>query len=343
MSSRARKPLSLVLLASLTCLSSHAFAQTATAADRIRAASAHSGLGQETEKPWHLKLDETIFDDQGKNPQTGTIEVWNDGDDRRTIIQFGDSTATRLTVGRQIYRSSTGGPIPSVAEDLLTRIMQPGPSESEISESKPEVRKQSFGKLKLDCIMLAQPIPRLAYAPLGLFPTYCLAPDSDTILVGYDFGSQAFVQRQSGTFLQRRVPINLELQNAKGAVIASAKVASLSTFRATPDLFTPPADVKATTGMARVAGGVIAGAIVTKVPPVYPESAKMNHVTGTVVLRAIIGTDGHIRSLRPVSAPDPDLALAAIYAVRQWTYKPYMLNGEPTSVDTTITVNFSMN
>ena len=87
----------------------------------------------------------------------------------------------------------------------------------------------------------------------------------------------------------------------------------------------------------------MAGHIVNKVTPVYPASARAAHIGGTVVLHAIIGRDGHIRSLRPVSAPDTDLTLAAIDAARQWTYKPFLLNGEPTDVDTTITVNFNLN
>jgi protein TonB len=60
-------------------------------------------------------------------------------------------------------------------------------------------------------------------------------------------------------------------------------------------------------------------------------------------LRALIGRDGHIYDLRPVTAPDTALAGAALLAVRQWTYKPYLLNGLPTEVDTTITVNFNLN
>jgi protein TonB len=45
--------------------------------------------------------------------------------------------------------------------------------------------------------------------------------------------------------------------------------------------------------------------------------------------------------MKLISTPDPDLAIAALAAVRQWTYKPYLLNGEPTELQTTITVNFN--
>jgi protein TonB len=96
------------------------------------------------------------------------------------------------------------------------------------------------------------------------------------------------------------------------------------------------------TGPARISGGVIAGNILTKTQPVYPPIAKAAHVGGTVVLHAIISKTGAITSLQAVSGPDM-LKGAALDAVKQWRYKPYLLNGEPTEVDTTITVNFNLN
>jgi periplasmic protein TonB len=58
-------------------------------------------------------------------------------------------------------------------------------------------------------------------------------------------------------------------------------------------------------------------------------------------MRAMIGRDGLIHRLKLVSYPDGDLAISALAAVRLWAYKPYMLNGETTEVDTTITVHYN--
>jgi TonB family protein len=92
---------------------------------------------------------------------------------------------------------------------------------------------------------------------------------------------------------------------------------------------------------ARISGGVMAGNILTKVTPVYPQEAKDAKVQGIVVLDAVIGKDGAIKSLRVLSGPN-ELANSALEAVKQWTYKPYLLNGNPTEVETTITVNYSL-
>jgi protein TonB len=64
-------------------------------------------------------------------------------------------------------------------------------------------------------------------------------------------------------------------------------------------------------------------------------------VQGTVVLQAVIGKDGTIRELRLISG-HPMLAPAAIEAVKQWRYRPYLLNGEPVEVDTQVNVNFTL-
>jgi protein TonB len=85
--------------------------------------------------------------------------------------------------------------------------------------------------------------------------------------------------------------------------------------------------------------GVAAGNLIFQTKPVYPPIAQAAHITGTVVLRAIISKSGTIENLTVQSGP-PILRQAALDGVRNWRYKPFLLNGEPTDVDTTITVNF---
>jgi protein TonB len=97
------------------------------------------------------------------------------------------------------------------------------------------------------------------------------------------------------------------------------------------------------TGPARISGGVIAGNRIGFVQPQYPPIAKVAHMSGTVVLRAIISKAGTIQQLSVASSTNPMFNNYALDAVKQWRYKPYLLNNEPTEVDTTITVNFALN
>jgi TonB family protein len=81
--------------------------------------------------------------------------------------------------------------------------------------------------------------------------------------------------------------------------------------------------------------------VVNKVTPIYPEQAKKDRVTGSVILATTIGKDGTVERLRVLSGPSA-LQKAALEAVRQWTYQPFLLNGNPIEVKTNITVTFTL-
>jgi len=84
---------------------------------------------------------------------------------------------------------------------------------------------------------------------------------------------------------------------------------------------------------------ILEGSLIRRVQPVYPPLARSVRVQGAVVLAALIGKEGAIEDLRLISG-HPMLVPAAIAAVSQWRYKPYILNGEAIEVETQITVNF---
>lgn len=94
-------------------------------------------------------------------------------------------------------------------------------------------------------------------------------------------------------------------------------------------------------GPAVVSSGVMAGAIIYKVTPVYPAIARAARVEGTVVLDAVISKTGTIENLRVVSGPAM-LQQAAIDAVKQWHYRPYLLDGQAVEVETTVNVVFRL-
>jgi TonB family protein len=91
----------------------------------------------------------------------------------------------------------------------------------------------------------------------------------------------------------------------------------------------------------KVSWGVAEAFLVSKVPPVYPELARTARISGTVVLRALISQTGDVESLSLISG-HPMLAPAAMDAVKQWKYKPYLLNGNAVAVETQVQVNFTL-
>jgi protein TonB len=97
----------------------------------------------------------------------------------------------------------------------------------------------------------------------------------------------------------------------------------------------------ATPQRVRVSAGVTSGLLIRKVSPNYPPLARQARIQGQVVLRAVISKDGSIEGLTLVSG-HPMLVQSALDAVKQWKYKPYLLNGEPVEVDTEVLVNFTL-
>ena len=90
-----------------------------------------------------------------------------------------------------------------------------------------------------------------------------------------------------------------------------------------------------------ISAGIAQGMLLKKVVPVYPPIAIAGRVQGTVVLQATIAKTGEIENLHAIAGP-PLLQGAALDAVNQWQYKPYLLNGEPVEVETTVNVIFSL-
>jgi periplasmic protein TonB len=119
-----------------------------------------------------------------------------------------------------------------------------------------------------------------------------------------------------------------------GGVIGSV-INSASSLAAVPKF------VPATPQRIRISGGVTKGLLIHRVEPVYPTLARAARIQGDVVLNAIISVNGQIENLQLVGG-HPMLVPAAIAAVQQWRYKPYLLNGQPVEVETTITVIFTL-
>ncbi|QNI34097.1 energy transducer TonB [Alloacidobacterium dinghuense] len=94
-------------------------------------------------------------------------------------------------------------------------------------------------------------------------------------------------------------------------------------------------------GPVHISSGVAAGQLLVAIQPIYPAIARQARVQGTVVVQAVISTSGTIEQLHVVSGP-PMLQGAAIESIRRARYRPFMLNGEPVAVETTISVVFTL-
>ena len=137
--------------------------------------------------------------------------------------------------------------------------------------------------------------------------------------------------------------MRLEVKGARQLTLAAAcglvAIATCTTALALRmDVNSPPAHGNAPTRIS-VRDGLMVPE--TKKPPVYPEQAKKDRVQGKVVLAAVIAKDGSVAHLSVVSGPSA-LQRSALDAVRQWRYKPYLLNGNPIEVDTRVQIVYTL-
>jgi TonB family protein len=314
----------------------------ATLKERLRDAEKTTSLSGDDVAPYHVKIAVLLYDEKGKPSEQGTVEEWwaGAGKDKR-VYAMPSYSATVVREDGKVFRTPGVSHPPAMVELLLDQVERPLPEDSEVENAKLEMKKINYGKVPLECIMLAQPIKGLNTIPMGLFPTYCFDPGKNSLRLGFNYGTQLVIRNSIATFQNRFVSLDVvvrtgDVTTAKGHVAVLTKQAVTDADLAIDGLvgIGNNAPVK-------LSSGVTQGMALKRPNPIYPQSAKENHVSGTVVLHALIGTDGHIFRLTVLSSSDPDLAIAALAAVRQWVYKPYQLLGEPVEVETTINVTFT--
>ena len=158
---------------------------------------------------------------------------------------------------------------------------------------------------------------------------------------------------QASTNLQTtNTPVNDSsgLAVAVSGVIISTPIPSDSATATTPTALPPsatptvvpsPSPVPAPPTRIRLGGNVERSKLISGPRPVYPPLARQARISGTVLLDAVISREGAILNLRAVSG-HPLLIPAAVAAVRQWVFRPTLLNGDPVEVATEIEVNFTL-
>jgi protein TonB len=168
----------------------------------------------------------------------------------------------------------------------------------------------------------------------------------------------------AGEVVRKAASSIVERKAAVGASSGKAETAAVSPPPSTPEPDAPAPDPsEAISGMSQgaaavpqavanpqpvfpfvavpVSQGVTGGKLTHRVDPVYPAEGRVQRLEGAVVLDALVGEDGRVKQVQVTSGP-PTLAKAAMDAVRQWKYEPYLLNGRPVALHNQITIQFRL-
>lgn len=289
-----------------------------------------NSLDTQGTEPWHLRMTFQLNGIDGKPRDSGTIEEWwVSPSSRRLEIRSGsynltipsDPADSPPARNRETY----------LVSELLDEVVHPIPVFPDFKGLNTAEVTRTVGAVTLSCIVVTRP-PRLP-------SQFCFSPGTSALRGYTDESHSSAIRNRMGTF--RGINVGLEDALAfDGQVAISGHVEKLESFH--PDgsilLSTSPSGPPSI-----VPGVVVSGRAISRPQPEYPPAARSFHISGTVILCATISKQGTIASLDVISSPSPLLTGSAMQAVRQWTYQPYLLNGTPVEVDTTITVNYNLN
>jgi len=302
-----------------------------------------------TIKPWHMRVSYQLYDESGKPSDQGIYEYWWAAPDTyRSSWKRPGVSQTDWDVKGQHFHSGEGPSLEFFERKLQSDILDPLPNPEKLDPEKVRLDKeeQKFGSVKLPCVMVIPKVHlngHLQPVPLGEFPTYCFSPDHPVLRAYYAYGATSVIYNRVVLAQGIYLPKQLSIQDGSRLVL-TASMDTLETISASSAELIPAKDAEAVSNPSRVeiASGIAQGQLLKQVRPYYPQGAKGNHDEGKVVLQAVIGTDGRVHDLSVVEGPSPLLIGSAMWAVSQWEYKPYLLNGAPVEVNTTINVVFNL-
>ncbi len=301
-------------------------------------------------KPWHLRATYQFYDPEGKPTEQGTWENWwaspkvHHSDWKRADAE----TAEWSTADGAHYRKVVGSPLRYFERSIDETVLSPLPGRRIVNSDgmKLELKMLPARKPEFACVFTALQwlVDGELQAPGSNLPEeYCFEPATMALRVA--FSNQLTTQysqlvKTQGRYLARQVVVSYGKQT-----LFSVSVDTIEGFNPADATFSPPADAILEMAAPHVNGhsDVAVGTLAKKTAPVYPPLSKMNGEQGVVVLAAMIGTDGRIHDLEVLASPSPwRLSQSALDSVKTWGYKPYLLDGEPVEVETTVNVIFSL-
>jgi TonB family protein len=302
-------------------------------------AAKKNGLQNIGSTPWHLKAIYELLDDRGKSTQTGTFEYfWVSGKKYKVVYESPSFNQTEIGTENGSYLSGDSGYPKAAAAFVRRTLFYKMLSPDQLSNADVSLRDQTISGVRLKCIEVKlksnEHGPPIAVDYLA----------SDLPLLRLSVGQGNFfttlfndIVAFQGIYISRRMEVRVASQLALRIHIETLEPwvpEGVGTFTPLPGALYVPAHVFAT-------GSLTAGRITTKIDPVYPIQAKENHIQGVVILHAVINREGKISDLQPIIGPR-ELVAASMQAVRGWKYKPYLLDGVPTDVETEINVVFRL-
>jgi TonB family protein len=304
----------------------------------LAAAAKVNGLSGPVPRPWHLRVSYQIFDDRGRSKDSGVYEeLWVSDKKYKRSYASSSFTQTDFATNRGLYRSGNHS-WPGPQEIMLrTELFDPIPSALNLSGFRLESKHRSVDKVKFQCITLK------GDWIFSYNDAYCFQPDKPILRFTSAAGGSSATSYDDifmfqGHFLAR----NIRVMNAgKPRLVLHIDSIEEETTVNDSDLTPPPDAVLIPAGKVAIPEKTMTVLLLRQVTPHYPANARSAHIAGIVVLQITIGKDGHVTRAQAISGPS-ELWKASTDAVLNWEYRPFLIAGEPTEVETTSPIIFTL-
>jgi hypothetical protein len=297
-------------------------------------------------KPWHLKATYQLYDDKGNPAEIGTYERWSVSPKvyRSTWTRESATHTDWHTADGKYFYQVTGEPLNLIEYALQSALISPLPEASDLNPANTRFTSETMRPHKddLTCIMLrAQPQGRaeLILPPRGPFPTYCFERKAPRLRMGYGWGASRMEFNQVSEMQGHFIPLDVQFYKGKQALLTATVSVEIGTNPSEAILVPSTQAVGANPGRVSTSAGEAAHGLIKMQAPVYSTAAASCIISfcSAVTLRLVIGVDGRVHNLRMLTAAGMPEYGALMSAVSHWQYRPFLLNGKPIEVETTLT------
>jgi TonB family protein len=309
----------------------------------MKLAAKINGLSGLNAQPWEVKVSFKALGEKGYLLDEGTYEeTWISPIKFKRTLIGATHTLSEFGTAQGTLRSGDKWKSSVTLNDMHLAMLNPLPADIFIKLSEARGESRNVAGVQCRCVDLYQhPSPRATETKPGY--SYCF--DAKGILLQATMAAwdnTQYVLTNSIQFQGRWVPSDIEVWN-QGVLVLTAHLESIDILKEADKVeFKIPTDAAFQSKTINYTPGKFHyGVNIKKVAPFYRRSAYESGIEGTVVLQGVISKEGRVKELIAVSGPQ-SLQQAAIDAVKQWEYEPWILDGAPIEVETTLEVPFSL-
>ncbi len=317
----------------------------------IEEASLKNNLEGDDIKPWHIRLNYQVTPPQWPGSKEeghyeGTIEEWWASDTRSRTEYVVNGKRKRFDVtDNGVYESGDLDTVPYSVGAVLTDVLWPMPPTTVLAKLTFAEAQQKIQGIKMRCVAIAGFVgekdtgSQIAHNGLR----WCIAPADPYLRIVFSSKDIHDYLRNNLLSFQNRAISGEFIAAGNGRINEKAYVEKLESLpKATDTVFVLPAGAAKKGDKPVIMTGSISAPIrIFYVSPSYPRIGKINHISGTVVLRGVINEEGKMTDLKYFSGPKL-LINPSIDAVKQWRYIPLSMNGKPIPVKTEVNVVYQL-